>query len=160
MPQLDAERVGVWRAWCRISAEVQRRVDAALRSDSDPQLSLAWFEVLAALAAHKGRMRVHELVEELAEVPSSMSRRLDRLEDDGYIERDDPPAAARVTDRRAVMVVLTAEGRAVWRDALQVYRRAVQREFAQVLTDSDLTALVRVFAKLPVPPEPPDPDDW
>lgn len=157
MPQLDAERIGLWRAWCRIAAEVQRRVDAALHDDPDARISLAWFEVLAALAAHKGAMRVHELVEELADVPSSMSRRLDRLEELGYVGRVESPKL-RPADGRAVVVVLTPGGRDVWRSALKAYRRAVQREFAHVLTESDMTALVRVFAKLPVPP-PPDPDD-
>lgn len=154
MPRLDAERVGLWRTWCRINDDVQRRVDASLREGTG--LSLAWFELLAALAARKGRMRVHELAEELAEVPSSLSRRLDRLEVEGYVERQVPPGH---TDKRAVMVVLTGPGRAAWRDALVDYRRGVQREFAQVLTDTDMTALARVFSKLPVPEPDPDPRD-
>jgi hypothetical protein len=45
-------------------------------------------------------------------------------------------------------VTLTKAGRAFWRDANVVYRRAVQRHFAQVVTDSDITALHRLLSKL------------
>lgn len=145
MPRLDAERVALWRRWSRTAAEIERRIDVRLQAQCDG-LPLAWFEVLSALAANGGTRRVHELVEQLVEVPSSFSRRLDRLEDEGYVERCVPPGGR---DRRAVAVRLTADGRAVWRAALVIFRRAIQAEFNTVITDTDLVALTRVLGKLP-----------
>ena len=53
-------------------------------------------------------------------------------------------------DKRAVTVSLTREGRAEWRDANITYRRMVQQHFANVLSDTDVAALQRIFSKLGV----------
>ncbi len=143
MPRLDAERVALWRTWSRTAAEVQRRVDHDLRRETG--VPLAWFDVLVALAAAGGSRRVHELCEELVEVPSSLSRRLDRMEAERLVGR----SAGRTGDGRAVVITLTARGRQLWRSALVHYRRAVQEHFATVLTDTDIAALHRVLGKLP-----------
>ena len=76
---------------------------------------------------------------------SSLSRRLDRMEDAELVTRQHTP---QPDDRRAVSVSLTAEGRGVWRDANITYRRVVQEQFAKRLTETDLGALQRVFGKL------------
>lgn len=143
MPRLDAERIELWRALCRTTADLQRRIDAELLDETG--LPLGWFEVLAALQQGNGSLRVKEVCDALDDVPSSLSRRLDRLEDEGYVER---AATPQPDDRRAVTVTLTSEGRAVWRDANITYRRLVQNEFARTLTDTDLATLHRVLAKL------------
>jgi DNA-binding MarR family transcriptional regulator len=67
------------------------------------------------------------------------------MEDEGYVERRATPEPG---DRRAVTVTLTREGRSLWRDANVIYRRGVQRYFAQVVTESDIQALQRLLSKL------------
>jgi DNA-binding MarR family transcriptional regulator len=143
MPRLDAERIGLWRQFCQTSAALQRNVDQQLSDEHF--ISLAWFECLAAIRDAGGVMRVHELSEVLGELPSSLSRRLDRLEQEGYVRRKHTPLP---DDRRAVSVSLSASGRAAWRDANITYRRMVQQHFAQNLTETDISALQRVFTKL------------
>lgn len=143
MPRLDAERITLWRQFCQVSAALQRALDLQLTDEHG--LSLAWFDALGAIRAAGGSMRVHELCAELGEVPSSLSRRLDRMEDDGLVGRQHTP---QPDDRRAVTVTLTAEGRGLWRDANITYRRFVQEHFARRLTDTDLGALQRIFGKL------------
>jgi DNA-binding MarR family transcriptional regulator len=143
MPRLDAERIALWRQFCGVSAALQRTL--ALQLIEQHELSLAWFDALTAIRAAGGSMRVHELCAELEEVPSSLSRRLDRMEDDGLVRRKRTP---QPDDRRAVTVSLTADGRALWRDANVTYRRLVQEHFAKRLTETDLAALQRVFGKL------------
>ncbi len=143
MPRLDAGRVAIWRAFGMIAADVQRKVEEGLVNDYD--LSLAWFEILAALQASGGSMRVRELCDALHEFPSSLSRRLDRLEAEGFVHRSPTPIP---DDKRAVTVSLTRDGRAEWRDANITYRRMVQQHFANVLSDTDIVALQRIFSKL------------
>jgi len=143
MPRLDAGRLATWRAFGVVAAEVQRKVEAGLVDDYD--LPLTWFEILASLQAAGGSMRVGELCEALHELPSSLSRRLDRLEEQGFVSRT---AISVHDDRRAVIVSLTPDGRAEWRDANITYRRMVQQHFARVLSDTDIAALQRIFSKL------------
>ena len=143
MPRLDAERIALWRQFCGVSAALQRTLDQQLTEEHG--LSLAWFDALTAIRAHGGSMRVHELCAELGEVPSSLSRRVDRMEEEGLVRRKHTP---QPDDRRAVTVSLTAEGRGVWRDANITYRRMVQEHFAKRLTETDIGALQRVFGKL------------
>jgi DNA-binding MarR family transcriptional regulator len=143
MPRLDAGRVATWRTFGAVAADMQRKVETGLVEDYD--LPLSWFEILAALQAAGGSMRVGELCDALHELPSSLSRRLDRLEDEGFVTRASTPTH---DDRRAVTVSLTRDGRAEWRDANITYRRMVQLHFANVLSDTDIAALQRIFSKL------------
>lgn len=146
MPRLDAERLGIWRMLVASTARLERAVEAQLVEEYG--LTLEWFEVLGALQRAGGSMRIHDLTDELAAVHSSLIRRLDRLEDHGWVERRrgvDP------SDGRAVSVFLTREGREVWRDANIAYRRGVQEHFAHHLTETDLHALHRVFGKVGFP---------
>lgn len=143
MPRLDAERIALLRSLCTTTTSITRLIDADLVNDYE--LPLTWFDVMAALQRAGGSMRVNELRVALDEVPSSLSRRLDRMEAQGFVARESTPTDL---DRRAVTVRLTRDGRSLWRDANITYRRAVQHHFAQVVTDSDLTALQRLLTKL------------
>ena len=143
MPRLDAERIALWRQMCVSATALQRRVDQQLTDDHD--VPLAWFECMTAIREAGGTTRVHELCEALDEIPSSLSRRLDRLEDEGMVRRKRTPLP---DDRRAVSVTLTAAGRTAWRDANITFRRMVQQHFALQLTDTDVAALQRALGKL------------
>ena len=87
-------------------------------------MPLGWFDVLAALQRLGGAARPSDLAVELRLVRSSLSRRLDRLEEEGWVRaadrgdlddhrgrrrRADPPRAATL-----------------WREMNVTYRRAVQ----------------------------------
>ena len=143
MPRLDAERIDLLRSLCMTTTSITRQIDADLLAEYD--ISLAWFDVMTALQRAGGSLRVSELRTLLDEIPSSLSRRLDRMEHEGHVERESTPTP---TDRRAVTVHLTRDGRLFWRDANVTYRRAVQRHFAMVVTDSDINALQRLISKL------------
>ena len=107
-------------------------------------LPLVWFDVLAALQRSGGTLRVHELRTQVADNASSLSRRLDRMEEAGYVARLPSPTPE---DRRAVTVSLTRRGRTVWRDANVLYRRGVQQHFAKDLSATDVAALQRMLGK-------------
>jgi DNA-binding MarR family transcriptional regulator len=143
MPRLDAERIALWRQWCTSSTTLRRRIDQQLMEEHD--LPLPWFDCLTAIRGADGAMRIHELCEALDEIPSSLSRRLDRMEDEGFVRRKRTPTA---DDRRAVAVSITKFGRETWHDANITYRRMVQQQFAQHLTETDIGALQRIFGKL------------
>ncbi len=143
MPRLDAERVALFRSLGIAVTAITRRIDAELVTEF--RLPLAWFDVMTALQRAGGALRVSELRDVLDEIPSSLSRRLDRMEAEGWVSRRPTPT---VDDRRAVTVSLTKRGRVLWRDANVLYRRSVQRHFAKDLSATDIAALQRVIGKV------------
>jgi DNA-binding MarR family transcriptional regulator len=143
VPRLDASRIQAWRDFQTIAAEIERRIDEDLRVEW--AVPLGWFDVLATLRQLDGRARPQDVATVMRIPASSLSRRLDRLEEEGWVRRHrdvDPE------DRRAVEVELTKRGRVLWREMNVSYRRSVQLRFAAVLDDTDIAGLVGVVRTL------------
>jgi len=143
MARLDAARVAAWRELQSVTAALERTVDEALVAEWD--VPLGSFDVLAGLQRLGGSARPSDLAAELRLVRSSLSRRLDRLEEEGWVARRRP---ATPEDHRAVIVELTRRGRALWREMNVTYRRAVQANVASVLDDTDVGELRRILGLL------------
>lgn len=143
MPRLDAERIALWRAFQTAGEVVSRSIEAEMFDEF--HLALPQFDLLAALAHNNDQMRVKELCNVLSAVPSSLSRRIDSLVVREYVTREEAPT---VEDNRAVVVRLTRMGRLVWRDSNILYRRAIQREFASGLTETEVSTMVRALTKV------------
>ena len=138
MPRLDATRVGAWRDLQSITVEITRRVDEDLRNEW--AVPLGWFDVLATLRQLDGRARPQDVAAAMRIPASSLSRRLDRLEEEGWVRRH----RRLEPDGRAVEVELTKRGRALWREMNVSYRRALQARFASMLDDDQIEAVVGV----------------
>lgn len=86
-------------------ARVREALERALQRDH--RLSLSEYEVLRRLAdAPEGHRRIQELAEEIHLSQSALSRLVQRLEDDGYVNR-----AVCDFDRRGVFACVTDAGR-------------------------------------------------
>jgi len=143
MPRLDAARVRAWRDLQSIVPEIERRIDDDLRAEW--AVPLGWFDVLATLRQLDGRARPQDVALAMRIPASSLSRRLDRLEEEGWVRRHrdvDPE------DHRAVEVELTRRGRALWREMNVSYRRSLQARFAVVLDDDDIETLAATMRVL------------
>ncbi len=143
MTRLDANRVAAWRELQSVTAELERTIDEELTAEWE--VPLGWFDVLAGLQRLGGSARPSDLAEELRLVRSSLSRRLDRLEEEGWIARKRP---TDVDDQRAIVVELTRRGRNLWREMNVTYRRAVQTHVASALADDDVASLRHVLGKV------------
>jgi DNA-binding MarR family transcriptional regulator len=144
MPRLDAARVNAWRQLQSIVPEIERRIDEDLRAEW--AVPLGWFDVLATLRQLDGRAPPQDVASAMRIPASSLSRRLDRLEEEGWVRRHrdvDPE------DHRAVEVELTRRGRALWREMNVTYRRSLQARFAGGLDDTvidELTSATRALS--------------
>jgi DNA-binding MarR family transcriptional regulator len=86
-------------------ARVREALEHALQRQH--RLSLSEYEVLSRLAqAPEGHRRIQELAEEIHLSQSALSRLVQRLEDDGYVQR-----AVCDHDRRGVFACITESGR-------------------------------------------------
>jgi DNA-binding MarR family transcriptional regulator len=143
VPRLDNARLSAWRDLQSVVAEIQRGIDDDLRREW--AVPLGSFEVLAALRELGGRARPQDVAAWMRIPPSSLSRRLDRLEEEGWVARHrgtDPD------DHRVVDVELTVRGRTLWREMNVSYRRAVQHRFAAHLDDDQVAGVVDLTALL------------
>ncbi|MGD9704179.1 MAG: MarR family winged helix-turn-helix transcriptional regulator [Acidimicrobiia bacterium] len=141
MARLDPERLAAWRTVNRAHAVVKRQLEIAL---GDRELPLPWFEILLCLQEAGGRLRALELAEQLMVNKSSLTRQLDRLEEEGHIRRD----KGTDDDGRSVLVVLTRHGRETYRRGMTRYQSVVHKSFAVHVTDTDLVAVQRVAGKI------------
>ena len=85
MARLDARRIAAWRGLQALVGELERGLDDELRADWD--IPLGWFDVLASLQRLGGRARPHDIAADLRLPASSLSRRLDRLAEEGWVAR-------------------------------------------------------------------------
>lgn len=136
MPRLDNVRVGTWRGMQALVGQLERGIDEELRADWD--ITIGWFDVLTSLQRLGGTARPLDISDDLRLPASSVSRRLDRLEEEGWIARHRYIDEA---DKRAVDIELTKSGRRLWREMNVSYRRAVQSLFATHLDDDDIEML-------------------
>ncbi len=124
MPQLDAARLAAWSHTRATVERVARAIDTDLQAEW--AVPLTWFDVLAQLRALGGKARPHDVASALGIPRATLSRRLDRLEEEGWVRR---LPGTDGSDHRAVDVELTPRGRTLWRAMNQTYRRSVNKHW-------------------------------
>ncbi len=129
----------------RAHATATRKLNARLLADHD--LTLSDFEVLLRLArAPDRRMRRVDLAEEVLLTASGITRLLDGLERQGYVER-----AACASDRRVVYAVITREGLAKLRDAGSSHVTQIEELFGARYSEEEVVELASLLARLDGP---------
>jgi DNA-binding MarR family transcriptional regulator len=106
-------------------------------------LTLGDFDVLAQLAAAGGELRMTELAARAFSSRSGMTRRIDRLVEEGLVWRANADA-----DARGVVVALTEAGLARLTETVPVHLRGVSKLFVAPLDDEELAVLERALNKV------------
>ena len=106
-PDLDPSPLEVVGRVIVLAQHLERSVDSALEKH---KLTLGQFDILATLRRHgkKGGLSPSQLLESVMLSSGGMTARLDKLAEAGLVYRK-----ADATDRRVVVVELTAKGRRV-----------------------------------------------
>jgi len=101
---LDHDEQRAWRAFLGANRLLFDRLDRELQRDAG--LPHTYYEILVWLSETPGRsMRMSELADRTLSSRSRLSHAVARLEEAGWVRRDDCP-----TDRRGALAVLTDEG--------------------------------------------------
>ncbi|WP_271218130.1 MarR family winged helix-turn-helix transcriptional regulator [Streptosporangium carneum] len=102
------------------------------------------FDVLHHLVAAGPPYRVSPtlLAEQLDTHPATLTNRLDRIEEAGYIRREHDPS-----DRRRLLVALTSAGRAVWQERMDEGDRT-ERALLGTLTSEERELLDDLLRRL------------
>jgi DNA-binding MarR family transcriptional regulator len=135
--------VAAWQSLIRAHATLMRQLATDLVEAIG--LTLGDFDVLAQLGQAGGELRIRELAAQSYSSRSGMTRRIDRLEDEGLVTR-----ANTDTDGRGVVVALTEAGVARLAEAVPVHLRRVSELFVERLSGDELAALAKALEKVSV----------
>ncbi|HEX3824168.1 MAG TPA: MarR family transcriptional regulator [Mycobacteriales bacterium] len=132
---LDATEMSAWHALIRAHSRVVRRLEAELEAEHG--LTLPAYEVLAHLSeAPEQRLRMSELATHAILTPSGLTRLVDRLAREEFVERQRCGADARV-----VYAVLTPLGMSRLVEAYPTHLRGVREHFLDWLSPAQQDAV-------------------
>jgi DNA-binding MarR family transcriptional regulator len=140
-PPLKARdpRLRPWRAFVLAHAHVSRRLDEDLRAEHG--LSLQEYVSLLILAeAPERRLRMGRLADALTLSKSGVTRLIDRLVEDGLVER-----AACSSDARGAEARLTESGLDRLRTAAPTHLRGIAEYFLATIAPDDLPEIERIM---------------
>jgi DNA-binding MarR family transcriptional regulator len=129
-----------WAALIRAHAGLMRQL--AVEMVEETGLTLGEYDVLAQLATAGGALRMTDLAERAFSSRSGMTRRIDRLVEEGLVRR-----SAVDADGRGVVVALTRGGVARLEETAPVHLRGVAELFVAPLDDQELAVLERALKK-------------
>ena len=132
-----------WQSLLRAHATLMRQLATDLVDEIG--LTLGDFDVLAQLGQAGGELRMSELAAQAYSSRSGMTRRIDRLVDQGLVMRTNSDA-----DGRGVVVALTEAGVTRLAEAVPVHLRQVRELFVDRLTDVELLTLASALDKVAV----------
>jgi len=133
-------RLAPWRAFLLAHARVVRRLDEELRAEHD--LTIGEYDALLTIAqAPERRIRMRQLADEVILSKSGVTRLIDRLVDDGLVER-----SACVADARGAEAVLTERGLARLHAASRTHLRGIDEHFLAILDRADLAVIERTLS--------------
>ncbi len=131
--------LGPWRAFLRAHARVARRLDDDLRSRH--ALSLQEYETLLHLAeAPERRLRMGRLADSLLLSKSGVTRLVDRLVEDGLVER-----TSCSSDARGAEASLTGTGLARLRAAAPTHLAGIRDHFYAAIASPDVPVVERAM---------------
>jgi DNA-binding MarR family transcriptional regulator len=132
-----------WVRLLRAYAAARRVLSAQLEAEHG--LTVNDFEALLRLAqAEDGRMRRVDLADELMLTASGVTRLLEGLEAEGFVER-----ASCASDRRVVYAVITEAGRDKLHTAADSHVAAVRALFEERFDEAELAQLTELLGRLP-----------
>jgi DNA-binding MarR family transcriptional regulator len=135
-------RLAPWRAFLVAHARVVRRLDEELRAEHE--LTIGEYDALLTIAqAPDRRIRMRQLADEVILSKSGVTRLIDRLVDDGLVER-----SACASDARGAEAVLTDRGLARLRAASRTHLRGIDEHFLAVLDPADLAVIERTMSSV------------
>ena len=135
-------RLAAWATFLRAHARVTRLLERELHDEQ--RMALADYDVLIQLATtDERRLRMGELAERLLLSRSGITRLVDRLEREGFVER-----ATCESDRRGQWAQLTERGYARLRDATPVHLRGVAEHFIDRIPADELDELQQTLSRV------------
>ena len=148
-PSLDPDRMAAWRGFMEAHAHVLGRLAREIQDEQS--LPLTWYDVLVQLSEAEGRrLRMQELADRVLLSQSGLTRLVDRLEAEGFVER-----VRCSEDGRGFFAQLTRDGLETLRRTYPTHLRGVREWFTDLLTDEEAAIVARALTRIAVNARPP-----
>jgi DNA-binding MarR family transcriptional regulator len=143
MPKQSSEAVvDAWIALMRAQQTALLKIERAFRDAKLPPH--AWYDVLWELdRAGQSGLRPFEIERQVLIAQSNISRLIDRLVEQGYVERQ--PCEE---DGRGQRVVITPAGREMRRRMWPIYSRAINQAVGHGLSEREARSLASLLTRL------------
>jgi DNA-binding MarR family transcriptional regulator len=139
---VNPDALALWRTFLRLHAQLIQHIDRRLAEAEC--IPLNWYDVLIELyGVEDQRLRMSDIAERVVLTRSGLTRLVDRLEEAGYIQREQDPQ-----DKRGFFIVLQPSGIEAMRQAWKIYEPAIEELFAQYLSDSEITTMTRLLQRI------------
>ncbi len=139
---LGPKELAAWRAFLRAHSWLTRELDAELVEAHGLQLTS--YEVLLFLSeSPHGRMRMSDLAEGVLLSRSGLSRLVDRLEREGFLER-----VRCEEDARGLYAAITEKGRRLFSEARRTHLEGVRQRFLRHFSEDELAALGELLERV------------
>ena len=133
--------IAAWLALLRAHATLTRQLAVQLVEATG--LTLGDYDVRNQLVTAGGALRMTELADRAYSSRSGMTRRVDRLVEQGLVSRTETDA-----DGRGVLVRLTDIGLARFKETAPIHIRDVAELFVAPLDDAELASVERAMKKV------------
>jgi DNA-binding MarR family transcriptional regulator len=148
LPVLGAAGLAAWRNFIWANARLMDGLDEELRTRHD--FTIGDYDVLVHLArAPQQRLRMCDLAGAVLLTPSGISRRVERLERAGLVQRQ-----RAESDARSIEAGLTEEGKRLFAQLNRTHLAGVKEAFVDNYTEAELEQLGELLGRLLPAPEP------
>jgi DNA-binding MarR family transcriptional regulator len=131
-----------WVGLVRAQQALLERVETDLKTAGLPPL--AWYDVLLELnRVPDGRLRQYEIGDKVLLNKYNCSRLLDRLEEEGMVQRQ-----SCKEDRRGAHVAITRDGKTLLKKMWPVYESAISEYFGRHLSTPEVGQLAELMQRL------------
>ncbi|MGH8861905.1 MAG: MarR family winged helix-turn-helix transcriptional regulator [Jatrophihabitantaceae bacterium] len=139
---LDEEQQRAWRSYIEATTMLLDALDRQLQQDSG--MPHGYFEILVRLSEPEDRtMRMSELADATRSSRSRLSHAVSRLEERGWIARQDCE-----TDRRGQLARLTDRGAQALAEAAPGHVHAVREHVIDRLSSEQITQLANIAERI------------
>lgn len=144
LSKCDDVRIHTFGVLLEALTHLNQRFDRSLRDKVG--ITHGWFEALLRIERSGGAMTMGDLAGQIALTSGGVTRLVDRLIEEGLVERR--PCA---TDRRVLYVALTEAGRAKLEEAIDVHLVDLEEQLTGRLSEEERSLLVAVMERLREP---------
>lgn len=140
---VTGSRLDAWQRLLRANCIAMRALDAELQAEHG--ITISDYDVLIALrVAEDGHLRMSDLSRRTMLTRSGMTRLVQGLERDGFVERTECPGDARVS-----WILLSEDGRERLEAARRTHHAGIRRLFADHLGDDEAEQLSELLGRIP-----------